>query len=570
MQKTFTITLNKIIFYIEEQAYQILKEYLDSIKNHFSAEDAEEILADMESSIADKFSEKTSGAEKVITKVDVLELVKAMGSIEDISEEVDGSISSQNEESKKDEKSETRKLYRNPEDAVIAGVCSGLAAYFNIDSVVVRVLFAISVFFGGTGVIAYLILWIAMPEAKTSAQKLEMKGDPVTLKTIGEIIRGKAEEYKKNNPSKRIGSIISRFIKLIFFVFKKIFEISWHVLRYIIGISLLLTAVFTIFSLSVSLGVLLFGAGSMNGGFTLIEVINTVPHYYIFVNVVFLVMVIPIVSLLLGSIALLKKKSVMSGMFWSVLFGVWMFSLVVLGVMFVNVFPNLGKAIDKYKSSEVAQMTSKSYELKDFSKISIHDSLEAVVTYGKEYKVVANGTKQDLENIQIIVDDGTLDVANGDWRQRQFCFGLCFFDSVKLEITLPKLDRLELSGASEAMLNKFDSDKLEIRLFGASTLDGEVKAKELFLDLSGSSETTLKGEVKKFSIEGSGVSSVSAFDLSADSVSLNLSGASSVDIGISNTIDASLSGASEVQYFGNPKVNEDLSGASEINKYGVE
>ena len=69
-----------------------------------------------------------------------------------------------------------RRLYRDADSRVLGGVCSGMGAYFNIDVVIFRILFVLSVFMGGAGVLIYIILWIVVPKAKTTAQKLEMKG----------------------------------------------------------------------------------------------------------------------------------------------------------------------------------------------------------------------------------------------------------------------------------------------------------------------------------------------------------------------------------------------------------
>jgi phage shock protein PspC (stress-responsive transcriptional regulator) len=83
----------------------------------------------------------------------------------------------------------TRKLYRNPDDKIIFGVCSGLAAYFGMDVVFVRLLFIAVTLMGGSGILIYLILFIIMPEAKTTTEKMSMRGEPITLSGIVEQIK---------------------------------------------------------------------------------------------------------------------------------------------------------------------------------------------------------------------------------------------------------------------------------------------------------------------------------------------------------------------------------------------
>ena len=92
----------------------------------------------------------------------------------------------------------TKRLYRDPDNRVLGGVCGGLGAYFNNDPLLFRILFII-IFFGmGSGLIIYLILWIAIPEARTTAQKLEMRGEPITIENIKKAVREEFENVKKN------------------------------------------------------------------------------------------------------------------------------------------------------------------------------------------------------------------------------------------------------------------------------------------------------------------------------------------------------------------------------------
>jgi phage shock protein PspC (stress-responsive transcriptional regulator) len=89
-------------------------------------------------------------------------------------------------------------MYRDPDNRVIGGVCSGLAAYWNMDPAIIRVVFIVLVLIGGSGLLVYLILWIVMPEAQTTAQKLEMRGEAVTIDNIKDFFRDEFEQVKKN------------------------------------------------------------------------------------------------------------------------------------------------------------------------------------------------------------------------------------------------------------------------------------------------------------------------------------------------------------------------------------
>ena len=89
-------------------------------------------------------------------------------------------------------------MYRDPDSRVIGGVCSGLSAYFGIDPVFLRLIFLIAFFGFGVGLLIYLILWIVLPEARTTAQKLEMRGEKVNVSNIGNFVKDEFNNMKRN------------------------------------------------------------------------------------------------------------------------------------------------------------------------------------------------------------------------------------------------------------------------------------------------------------------------------------------------------------------------------------
>lgn len=201
MNKTITINLGGLVFNIDEQAYARLAAYLESIKAHFSSLDGSgEIVRDIEARMAEQFLAKITRSKQVITDDDVAELIGVMGTVEDIDDVRSGEKESEKEQ--KDEKTppaSPKKLMRSSDDVVIGGVCSGLAAFFGIDPVIVRLLFFASIFFGGSGIIIYLVLWAILPQAKTAADRIEMRGEPVTLSGIEEFVKDKIRDPEKSD-----------------------------------------------------------------------------------------------------------------------------------------------------------------------------------------------------------------------------------------------------------------------------------------------------------------------------------------------------------------------------------
>ncbi|RZT97322.1 phage shock protein C (PspC) family protein [Ancylomarina subtilis] len=197
MKKTFTINISGSIFHIDEDAYDKLQTYLRSINAHYgSSEEGREIIADIESRIAEIFNEKLSSKDQVVTELMIDEVITIMGQPEEIfevdSEEVEDDYKKQNVYKR-------RRLFRDPDHRVFGGVASGLSAYFGIDVVVIRLIFVLLFIFGyGSSFLLYIILWIVVPKATTTAQKLEMKGERVNISNIEKSIKDEYEEVKKN------------------------------------------------------------------------------------------------------------------------------------------------------------------------------------------------------------------------------------------------------------------------------------------------------------------------------------------------------------------------------------
>jgi len=201
MKKTIRVHISGYIFNIDEDAYQILKEWLDSISDKYkSEEDGKEIFNDIEMRVAELFEEKV-GNEGVVTQETVGKIIQIMGKPEEFESEEKKEAEKVYSSEKKSRKQ--RRLYRDEDNSVIAGVCGGLGNYFGVDPVIFRLLFVVALIVGGFGTILYVILWIAIPKAVTVSQKLEMKGEPVTISNIEKAIKEEIEYVKEKWFKKR-------------------------------------------------------------------------------------------------------------------------------------------------------------------------------------------------------------------------------------------------------------------------------------------------------------------------------------------------------------------------------
>jgi len=200
MNKTVTINISGIIFHIEEDAYQALNNYLLAINRYFKqSQSGAEIMSDIESRIAEMLQSKTSAMKQVILMSDVDFVIQNMGQPEEFADEQLHTNSSFRSDEQTDNAAQHQKkrMYRDADNKVLGGVCSGIGHYFGFDSVWLRIALALLVLFAGTGFLIYIILWIAIPEAKTTAEKLAMKGEKADINNISKAVVEEVEQLKK-------------------------------------------------------------------------------------------------------------------------------------------------------------------------------------------------------------------------------------------------------------------------------------------------------------------------------------------------------------------------------------
>jgi phage shock protein PspC (stress-responsive transcriptional regulator) len=232
MKKTVTINISGLVFHIDEDAYEKLKNYLSKISAHFNREnDGREIINDIESRIAELFTSKLSSERNVVDITMVDQIIEMMGMPEDFVEMKDEEPEAEKSQASNQQYyyPKSKKLYRDTESCVIGGVCSGLAHYLNMDKVLVRVLFILLLFLtSGVAVPVYIILWIAVPRARTTAQRLEMCGETINVENIGKKVKEEKEgncasdqstnqyRYEKKNDGP---SVLSKIIGVVLIVF---------------------------------------------------------------------------------------------------------------------------------------------------------------------------------------------------------------------------------------------------------------------------------------------------------------------------------------------------------------
>jgi phage shock protein PspC (stress-responsive transcriptional regulator) len=338
MNKTVNINLAGFFYHIDEDAYNKLQHYLKTIKRSFAgAAGEDEIIADIESRIAELFSERTQNKQQVISMNTVDEVIGIMGQPEDYI--VDEDIFEDEPRKKTDHnvKSPSKKLFRDTDSNYIGGVAAGFGHYFGIDALWIRLLLILVVFLGiGTPILIYIILWIFVPEAKSTAEKLQMKGQPINISNIEKKIKEgihevtdtvKNVDYEKHSQGARNG--IANFFDGLGNVFMTLLRIFGKVVGVILitaGITVLIMLVLGLFSIG-SMNV--FGLPFNNSMEMNYFVDDTGIPFWLVAIFGFFTLAIPLFFLIyLGFKILVKNFKSMSNYGKFSLLGLWILSII--------------------------------------------------------------------------------------------------------------------------------------------------------------------------------------------------------------------------------------------------
>jgi phage shock protein PspC (stress-responsive transcriptional regulator) len=502
MKKNISINISGIIFHIEDDGYDSLRKYLDSINQYFgSFEDSSEILADIENRIAEIFLSKLNEGKQVITLEDVNSLIATMGNVSDFkaAEEQEFVASSEPKAEKREERSSAysqssphkklfrdqkrkilggvcaglghyfsidpvwprvlfallvlgsyggllllyiilwialpaseelddevsvKKMYRDTEKKVLGGVASGLAAFFGADITLIRLLFVVFSFIGGLGLLLYIILWIALPQANTITEKMEMQGEPVTLSNIESSVKKSLNEKDEEEstlakiilfPFRAIAAVLTALGNALGPIVKLFFEL----LRVVIGLAILATGLAFLVSIIITFGIFLglfstsilpeyWGSDIQGLAFPMDAIRNTFPVWSMIAALV--VVLIPSLGILFSGASILAKRSFFkSAVGWSML-GLFILGVLVLSFTVPKMIYSF-KEEGEYKTEKVFDLRGKTPVLK-MSEVGLDDYNMTDLTIkgyeGKEIKLTqrfrAQGTtrKNGAENAQMV------------------------------------------------------------------------------------------------------------------------------------------------------------------------
>lgn len=333
MNKTITAHIGGYAFTIEEDAFAALQNYLRSIENYYkNQESGEEIIADIETRIAELFKERLGTTREVIVISDVEHIVSVMGKPEQYEEETADSDDSQSYAGEEQTRSQHRRFYRDPDDYIIGGVASGISHYLSWDPLWIRIAFILLTLLGAAGIPIYIILWAVIPQAKTTAEKLRMKGENINVENISKAINENVEKVKSSfrNVGEKNGPKVSKGLDSFLSGLGKFAGVLASIIRWVFGAAFLILGTLLVVGLTVTL---VAGGSFLTHGFPISfdfvrEFIFVNEHMFtISIIAALLLTVVPIIALLYGGVRLLLRiKMAVRG------FGLTLVTLFIIGI----------------------------------------------------------------------------------------------------------------------------------------------------------------------------------------------------------------------------------------------
>ena len=332
MNKTININLAGSFFHVDENAYAHLQKYLDAVRATLSPEDSiEEIMNDIEARIAELFSESITSNDQVITLSRIKEIIDIMGQPKDFDPE--GAA----EPNAAEQYKSIKQLFRDEENKYLGGVASGLGHYLGIDCLWIRLIWLLLFFFSsGTFFMIYILFWILVPAAKSTSDKLKMKGEPINISNIEKRVKEGYDKFSDNMKSvdyDKYGNQVKRGSNRVVEVIGNLLKGTLTVLAKLLGVLMLIFSITTLLGLAFGL----FSAGSLEfwGQADLIQYYQAVSvaqiPFWALLTIVFLAVGIPFIVLFIVGLKLLIPN--LKSMGWTpkiLIFALWIASILAL------------------------------------------------------------------------------------------------------------------------------------------------------------------------------------------------------------------------------------------------
>ena len=561
MKKTITVNLNGRVFTMDEDAYQLLDNYLHNLRIHFRKEEgAFEIVADFEARIEELLSEKLRLGYQVISIEYVEEVISRVGKPSDFSEkEVEQEKQTQSQTYYQEVK---KKFFRDSSDRMLGGVCSGVAAYFGWDVLAVRILFIVLTFASSlTLVPVYLLIWLLVSEAKTAEQKLQMQGKPITVENIGKTVASETERPVANGNQ----GCLAGFLKVCMVGF-----------GCLIGLPLL----FTLFIIAVILFSVTFGlGGNLFDNLLFDERVLLMPDNPLWATIPFCFIVgIPVAAMIYAIIAHLAKLKPVHKMVKLTSLLIWILAVI---LFFASGF--------KFSKSITTQnFYPWNWNINDDRIINGNGILigtEHILNTPFDYVVLENNLIDNLQIEQVANDTSSL-LISGDGnivnrihyelRDRKLYLSSHgrhrhhSNNNLIVRLQIPSLKGVKIKTMSDVTMNNtFISDEFEIDTEGTGKFRADsLIVKSLKVEVEGIGSIILAGTADNAIFELEGAGKIDASELLSNSVVASVKGIGSIRCNPVDYFKGRSRGIGSITYKTEPKQKN--IGTVGIGKIGLE
>ncbi len=421
------IHLGRTQFTISVEAYKQLHDYLMAIGQQ--VEDGE-VTDEVEARMAELLTERGIRADKVVLPADVAYLKEQLGEPADF---VDDEQPEHKADRARDDKADApKRLYRNTQRGMIAGVAAGLAEYIGVDATIVRILFVVLTLASGSGILVYIILWLIVPEAKTGSDVLQMRGRAVTVDGLKDVVA----RADVPGAARRASSVFGRVIES---AFKVVLAIAGGVLAFMSAAVLL--------SLLTGTALLLTRHGKVAG--EVFFPIGANETWGLLMGVASAGIIL--LLLLLAGISMVRRKWQIPGWGVAALFGLLFVTAPITAALAVDAEPAIQHRIDALHRSEA-------HALAPFKNLDAngHDTRFVFVPdtkYKVVYKYLGN---TDLKPLHTEVSGDTLHINSNGVTDKQLCAGVCLYSGpdLQIEVHAPSLDKVNVRGSEASFTNQ--------------------------------------------------------------------------------------------------------------------
>ena len=578
MKKTLNVNLNGSVFTIDEDAYNLLDNYLNSLRICFRKEEgASEIITDFEARIEELFRERNRLGHQVITLEHVEDVIARVGKPADFASSEDQEEEMQNAENESPKGK--KRFYRDTDNKLLGGVCSGIAAYFGWNVVAVRFIFILApIAVSGTTVfplpflssnfaplffLAYIALWAIAPAAQTVEQKLQMQGKPVTPDNIGKAVAAESTPVTKNEQKGCIAGFVDMFVTLL--------KIGVAGLGCLIGLPLL----FALFIVFIVLFAVLFGVGGgligVGAGLTgILPPFLSVNHPMLAAITGILMLSIPVFVLIYSIIAYFAKLKPMSQSIKWVLLISWLLAFILFFFSGFRIsktewtnnkiwWPNaiVGNGIQTQKWIELDST---------FTFLEIDN----IVLSNIQIEQIPNHI---LPSIEIIGDENLVEqVQHSLYDGRLTISALNKFSSkndltIYLKTSDLKCVKADFVGSMQ-MSSAFAGDEMEVILKGIGNFHADsLYINSLTVRTEGIGSANIAGKSENSRFETAGVGKIDALALLSDTIYAKVEGVGSIDCNPVEYLEGSTHGIGSITYKEEPvKKNVGMYGVGRIKK----